>query len=114
MMQSNDELIKALLIVMMSVFAAMAGYIRRIKKAAGQFAWKEFAMELIISMFCAFVAWQLAGWMELQEPLVILIVSMASFAGSKSADFFEDLYFTLIEKLANSRVDRGDKDDKAN
>jgi hypothetical protein len=101
---SSDDIFKAVLIVVMSIFAALAGYIRRIRKAAAKFLWAEFAMELVVSLFCAFVAWQCAVWLKLQEPLVILTVAMASFAGSKSADFFEDLYFALIEKLAKTRV----------
>lgn len=109
-MMQNDELIKAAFIVVMSVFAALAGYIRRIRKAAAKFLLAEFVMELIVSMFCAFVAWQCAVWLDLQEPVVILSVAMASFAGSKSADFFEDLYFSLVEKLAKARVSDDKRD----
>lgn len=104
-MMENDDILKAMFIVVMSAFAALAGYIRRIRKAAAKFSWAEFVMEFIVSMFCAFVAWQCATWLELKEPVVILSVAMASFAGSKSADFFEDLYFALIEKMAKARVD---------
>lgn len=104
------EFWKSILIIVMSVFAALAGYVRRIRKTASSFKWKEFLMELVISLFCAFVAWQLSAWMDLEEPAVILSVAMASFAGSKSADFFEDLYFSIIEKMAKTNV-RG-KDDE--
>lgn len=104
------EFWKSILIFVMSVFAALAGYIRRIRKTAASFEWKEFAMELVVSLFCAFVAWQVSGWLELKEPVAVLSIAMASFAGSKSADFFEDLYFSIIEKMAKTNV-RG-KDDE--
>ncbi len=97
------EFWKSILIVVMSVFAALAGYIRRIRKTASSFQWKEFFMELVISLFCAFIAWMLANWMELRESAMVLSVAMASFAGSKSADFFEDLYFSIIEKMARGK-----------
>lgn len=111
----DPSLWKSISMIAMALFAALAGYLHKIRKASKEFDWKELVSELIVSLFCGFVAWHVALWANISsipdenaDSMVILIVIMATFAGSKSADFFEGLYFSIIEQLAKTRVKKND------